>query len=469
MLKNDLGVIGMGVMGKNLAHNIANHGYKISVFNRSLNTTIKMLVKHPVKGIFPILSLKEFIFSLKRPRCILLMIQAGSSVDELIALIKPNLEVNDLIIDGGNSFFEDTMRRCHQLQQDNIFFIGAGISGGEEGALNGPAIMPGGTKEAYTRVSYIFKDIAAKYNQEPCVQYIGPNGSGHYVKMVHNGIEYSDMELIAESYFLLKVLLKMNNQEISDTFCIWNQGELSSYLIEITGHILSKKNSQGLYVLDYILDEASHKGTGMWTAQSALSLHIPLSVITESVFVRYLSTLRSQRFIASSILKGPDLSLINADDRKIFIEDIRKSLFLGKIISYAQGFNQMKEASQKYKWNLNFANIAKIFRAGCIIRAHFLNDIMTAYIDDNNLINLLLTPYFQDIINLYQKSLRRIIITAIKNGIAVPVFSSALSYYDSYRTINSSANLIQAQRDYFGSHTYERIDKIGSFHTDWTH
>ncbi|AEH39664.1 6-phosphogluconate dehydrogenase [Buchnera aphidicola (Cinara tujafilina)] len=469
MLKNDIGVIGMGVMGKNLAHNIANHGYQVSVFNRSNNSTINTLVQNPITGLFPFFSLKEFIFSLKKPRCILFMIKAGSPVDELILLIKPYLEHDDLIIDGGNSFFKDTILRCKMLKKSRILFLGAGISGGEEGALNGPAIMPGGTEEAYKRVSCIFKDISAKYKGESCVEYIGPNGSGHYVKMVHNGIEYSDMELIAESYFLLKKLLGVNNQEMSDIFCIWNTGELSSYLIEITGHILSKKNSQGIYELDRILDEASQKGTGMWTAQSALELHTPLSVITESVFIRYLSALRAQRFIASTVLKGPDCVLIDSNNKKEFIEDIRKALFLGKIISYAQGFNQMKEASQKYLWNLNFSNIAKIFRAGCIIRANFLNDIMTSFSKNNDVINLLLTPYFQDVINLYQQSLRRVIITATKNGIAVPVFSSALSYYDSYRTVNSSANLIQAQRDYFGSHTYKRIDEKGSFHTDWIH
>ena len=467
MLKNDLGVIGMGVMGKNLAHNISNHGYKVSVFNRSMSSTTKMLVQNPIPGIFPILSLKEFIFSLKKPRCILLMIKAGLPVDDLISLILPYLENEDLIIDGGNSFFKDTISRSRLLKEKNILFLGAGISGGEEGALNGPAIMPGGSEKAYQRIADVFKNISAKYNGEACVQYIGSDGAGHYVKMVHNGIEYSDMELIAESYFLLKVLLGMNNQEMSDTFCTWNTGELSSYLIEITSHILRKKDSKGRYELDVILDEASHKGTGMWTAQSALELHIPLSVITESVFVRYLSALRSQRFIAATILKGPKCKVINFSDRKEFIEDIRKALFLGKIISYAQGFNQMKEASQKYLWNLNFSNIAKIFRAGCIIRANFLNDIMSSFSENNDLINLLITPIFQDVINEYQNSLRRIVMIAMKNGIAVPVFSAALSYYDSYRTINSSTNLIQAQRDYFGSHTYKRIDKIGSFHLDW--
>ncbi|WP_075431721.1 NADP-dependent phosphogluconate dehydrogenase [Buchnera aphidicola] len=469
MLKNDLGVIGMGVMGKNLAHNIANHGYKVSVFNRSISSTTKILVQNPISGIFPIFSLKEFICSLKKPRCVILMIKAGAPVDDLISLLLPYLEDDDLIIDGGNSFFKDTISRCNLLKEKKILFLGTGISGGEEGALNGPAIMPGGTKKAYKRISDVFKNISAKYNNEACVQYIGPNGAGHYVKMVHNGIEYSDMELIAESYFLLKILLGMNNKEMSDTFCIWNTGELSSYLIEITSQILRKKNSQGKYELDFILDEASHKGTGMWTAQSALELHIPLSVITESVFVRYLSSLRSQRFIAATILKGPKCKIIDSKNRKDFIEDIRKALFLGKIISYAQGFNQMKEASQKYLWNLNFSNIAKIFRAGCIIRANFLNDIMSSFSENNELINLLITPLFQDVINEYQNSLRRIVTVAMKNGIAVPVFSAALSYYDSYRAINSSANLIQAQRDYFGSHTYKRVDKIGSFHLDWAH
>lgn len=467
MLNNDIGIIGMGVMGKNLAKNIANHGYKISVFNRSKNKMMDNLIHNPIMGMFPFFSLQDFINSLKKPKCILLMIKAGSSIDKLLSLIQPYLEKDDLIIDGGNSFFKDTMVRFNTLEKKNINFIGAGISGGEEGALNGPAIMPGGTKKAYLQISNIFKDISAKYNDEPCVQHIGPNGSGHYVKMVHNGIEYSDMELIAEIYFLLKNLIKIDNREISDIFYNWNTGELCSYLIEITSKILLQKDTDGSFIVDNILDEASHKGTGMWTAQNALELHVPLSLITESVFVRYISALKSQRMIASTILQGPKFSLFDSKDKTNFIKDLQKALFLGKIISYAQGFYQMQRASYKYNWDLKFANIAKIFRSGCIIRANFLNDIISAYNTDNLLINLLLSPNFQDIINMYQKSLRRVVIIAINNGISVPVLSSALSYYDSYRSETSAANLIQAQRDYFGSHTYKRIDKVGFFHTDW--
>ncbi|VFP87953.1 6-phosphogluconate dehydrogenase, decarboxylating [Buchnera aphidicola (Cinara piceae)] len=467
MLNNNIGVIGMGVMGKNLAFNIARNGYSVSVFNRSYNKTMKFLLKNPLDRIFPFLSIEKFINSLNKPRCILLMIQSGSPIDEMINILLPYLNSGDLIIDGGNSFYKDTMKRFDFLQKKSIQFLGVGISGGEDGALYGPSIMPGGNIESYKLISPIFKKISAKYNQEPCVKYIGPNGSGHYVKMVHNGIEYSDMQLIAETYSLLKYLVGMNNIDVSNIFKKWNKGELCSYLIEITGNILCKKDINGNFIIDSILDVASGKGTGTWTANSALKFHMPCSVVTESVFSRYLSAFKANRMIASTILSGPDLSLSSDFDKEKFIEDIRKALYLGKIISYAQGFSLMKKASEHYLWNLKFSNIAKIFRSGCIIRANFLNDIVTAYSENNNLIDLLFTPIFQDIINLYHFSLRHIVITAINHGISVPVFSSILSYYDAYRTVNSTANLIQAQRDYFGSHTYQRIDQSGSFHTNW--
>ncbi|VFP77648.1 NADP-dependent phosphogluconate dehydrogenase [Buchnera aphidicola] len=468
MSNHDIGVIGMGVMGKNLAYNIANTGYTVSVFNRSNNMIMQSLLEKPIKKVFPYLSIKEFVNSIRKPRCILLMIQSGSPVDEIIQILLSYIQINDIIIDGGNSFYVDTIRRFNFLKQKSIQFLGVGISGGEEGALYGPSIMPGGNREAYDLVAPIFENISAKYNKEACVQYIGPDGSGHYVKMVHNGIEYSDMQLIAETYSLLKNLIGMNNVDISNIFKKWNKGELCSYLIEITGKILCKKDVDGNFILDSILDSASSKGTGTWTAKSALELYAPCSVIAESVFSRYLSIMKVNRMIASTILFGPKISLDKSFNIELFISDLEKALYLGKIISYAQGFFLIKTASQHYHWNLQFYNIAKIFRAGCIIRADLLNNIVTSYNENNDLIDLLFSPIFQEISNAYNVSLRNIISIAVQNGISIPVFSSALSYYDGYRTVNSSANLIQAQRDYFGSHTYQRIDQSGTFHTDWS-
>ncbi|ABJ90549.1 decarboxylating NADP(+)-dependent phosphogluconate dehydrogenase [Buchnera aphidicola] len=467
MKNKDIGIIGMGVMGKNLAVNIANHGYKVSVFNRSYNFTFKKLVNEPIKNIFPYRSVKDFISSLCIPRCILLMIQSGTPIDDMIKKILPYLNKNDVIIDGGNSFYIDSIRRYNVLKEKSIHFLGVGISGGEEGALKGPSIMPGGNKEAYKIVSPIFKKIAAKYKDTACVKYIGSDGSGHYVKMVHNGIEYSDMQLISESYTLLKYLIGMDNLEISDTFKKWNSGELSSYLIEITSNIFCKKDDKNHFIIDNILDVASNKGTGKWTAQNSLELQIPCSILTESVFCRYLSSLKANRMIASTILSGPKLFIVKDSKKEEIIEDIRRALYLGKIISYAQGFSLMKKASEYYNWKLKFFDIAKIFRSGCIIRAKLLNEIVFSYSENNDLVDLLFTSNFKKIINLYTSSLRNIVILSIKNGISIPIFTNVLSYYDAYRTVNSSANLIQAQRDYFGSHTYERIDQIGSFHTNW--
>lgn len=467
-MRNNLGIIGIGVMGKNLSYNISNHGYKVSIFNKSKKKLDQVIKSNTNNRIFPFFSIEKFVLSLRIPRCIILMVPSGSTVDEVIDILIPYLSSRDLIVDGGNSHYIDTIKREKYLINKGIYFIGAGISGGESGALKGPSIMPGGSEIAYKYIVEIFEKISAKYNYEPCVTYIGPNGSGHYVKMVHNGIEYSDMQLISEVYFLIKNLLVIENQELSDIFLKWNDGELNSYLIEITGNILKKKDRFGKYILDLILDEASYKGTGQWTAQSALELKIPLSLITESVFVRYLSSLRSQRILASTILKGPKKNFLNNLEKEKFLKEIRKALFLSKLISYSQGFYQLKVASEKYKWNLKYVNIAKIFRSGCIIRASFLNEIVNMYSDDNNLINLLFTPFFKDIANKYQNSLRYIVSLSIKNGISVPVLSSSLSYYDYYRSRNSSANLIQAQRDYFGSHTYQRIDKEGFYHTNWS-
>ncbi|QCI16942.1 NADP-dependent phosphogluconate dehydrogenase [Buchnera aphidicola (Aphis helianthi)] len=467
MLKQQIGVVGMAVMGRNLALNIESKNYRVSIFNRTRLTTEEVIRKNKKRNIFPYFSIKDFVNSLTKPRCILLMVKSGSPTDNTIASILPYLEKGDILIDGGNTFYKDTIRRNNDLLEKGIYFIGMGVSGGEFGALYGPSIMPGGSKKAYKLISAILKDISAKFQGESCVTYIGPDGSGHYVKMIHNGIEYGDMQLISESYLILKNLLNLSNEELSNTFSEWNKGELNSYLIEITKNIFIKKDEKNRYLLDFILDEAEDKGTGKWISKNALELREPLTLITESVFSRYLSSLKKQRIIASKILKGPTLKHISHENKKKFIEEVRKALYLGKIISYAQGFAQLKKASEKYSWNLKYGKIAKIFREGCIIRASFLEKITDAFNIDNNITNLLLTPYFSKISNEYEKSLRNVVVYGIKYGIPIPAFASAISYYDSYRNSSSSANLIQAQRDYFGAHTYKRTDKIGYFHTDW--
>ncbi|QCI27089.1 decarboxylating NADP(+)-dependent phosphogluconate dehydrogenase [Buchnera aphidicola] len=464
-MNNDIGVIGMAVMGRNLALNIANHGYNVSIFNRTVKKTKDVVYNNPKKTIFPFFFIKDFLNSLKKPRCIFLMVQSGSSVDNVISSLIPYLNSGDIIIDGGNSFYKDTIRRYHELLKDNINFIGAGISGGEYGALTGPSIMPGGKKVVYNIIKPILKSISSKFDNEDCVSYIGPDGSGHYVKMVHNGIEYADMQLISETYSILKNILNLNNEEISNIFSFWNKGELKSYLIEITKNILLKKDGKH-DLIDCILDSAVNKGTGKWTCKNALDLEESLTIITNSVFSRYLSSLKSQRTLASKILSGPKINSIihNQED---FIEKLRQALYLGKIISYSQGFSQLGSASKKYFWNLKCGNIAKIFRSGCIIQAACLNKIVDIYKYDDIIINLLFSPYFQDISNKYHSSLREIVSYVIKQGISIPAFSSAITYYDGYRTKESSANLIQAQRDYFGAHTYKRYDKEGIYHTNW--
>ncbi|CUR53415.1 6-phosphogluconate dehydrogenase,decarboxylating [Serratia symbiotica] len=466
MSKRQIGVIGMAVMGRNLALNLESNGYFVSIFNRSYYKVNKIVSEHSEKKIFPYKNIKDFILSLKKPRCILLMIKSGKAIDNIIFSLIPYLDKGDILIDGGNTYYKDTIRRNKELFDKGFYFIGAGISGGEEGALNGPSIMPGGQKEAYELISPIFKKISAVVDGNPCVTYIGNDGSGHYVKMVHNGIEYGDMQLIAETYFLLKQILNFNNEQLSEIFSIWNQGELNSYLIEITVNIFSKKDSKNNYLIDLILDKADNKETGKWTSQSALDLGESLSLITESVFARYLSSLKDQRIEASKVLNGPKKKLF-VGNKIEFIEKLRCALYLGKIISYAQGFSQLRIASKKNKWNLNYSEIARIFRSGCIIRSYFLEKIQDAYTKNIDIVNLLLTPYFKRISNEYQQSLRDIVSYAVKYGIPIPAFSSAISYYDSYRSEILPANLIQAQRDYFGSHTYHRIDKKGIFHTKW--
>ncbi|WP_085247235.1 NADP-dependent phosphogluconate dehydrogenase [Gilliamella mensalis] len=466
MSKQQIGVIGMAVMGRNLALNIESRGFSVAIYNRSKDKTEQVMAEHSDKQLVPYFTIEDFVNSLEKPRRILIMVQAGKGTDAVIDELRPLLDKGDIIIDGGNAYFEDTIRRNKTLSAEGFNFIGAGVSGGEEGALKGPSIMPGGQKEAYELVAPILEQIAAKANGEPCVAYIGPNGAGHYVKMAHNGIEYGDMQLIAESYWVLKHAAGLTNDEIAEVFTDWNKGELDSYLIEITADIFKHKDEEGHYLVDVILDAAGNKGTGKWTSQSALDLGEPLSLITESVFARYLSAIKEQRVVAAKILKGPQKQSYNGDKKEL-IEKIRKALYMGKIISYAQGFAQLKAASHKYQWNLNYGEIAKIFRAGCIIRAQFLQKITDAYVHNNEIDNLLLAPYFSQTVEAYQQSLRDVVSLAVQQGIAVPTLSAAIAYYDSYRSAVLPANLIQAQRDYFGAHTYERIDKEGVFHTDW--
>ncbi|WP_075982224.1 NADP-dependent phosphogluconate dehydrogenase [Bacillus massilinigeriensis] len=467
MSNQQIGVIGLAVMGKNLAMNIESRGYTVSVYNRSREKTDEMLKETEGKNIYGTYSIEEFVQSLEKPRKIMLMVKAGGPTDATIEQLKPYLEKGDILIDGGNTFFKDTQRRNQELSEMGIHFIGTGVSGGEEGALKGPSIMPGGQKEAYDLVAPIFKDISAKVNGEPCTTYIGPDGAGHYVKMVHNGIEYGDMQLISESYYLLKQVLGLSAEEFHQVFSGWNKGELDSYLIEITADIFTKKDEEtGKPLVDIILDTAGQKGTGKWTSQSALDLGVPLPIITESVFARFISAMKNERVEASKILNGPDKQEFTGD-REVFIESVRKALYMSKICSYAQGFAQMRVASEEYGWDLRYGEIAMIFRGGCIIRAQFLQKIKDAYDHNPGLKNLLLDPYFKEIIESYQYALREIISIAVQKGIPVPCFSAALSYYDSYRTETLPANLLQAQRDYFGAHTYQRVDKEGVFHTNW--
>ncbi|MCS3607572.1 NADP-dependent phosphogluconate dehydrogenase [Erwinia rhapontici] len=466
MSKQQIGVVGMAVMGRNLALNIESRGYTVSIFNRSREKTDEVVAENPGKKLVPHYSIEEFVDSLEKPRRILLMVQAGEATDKTIASLTPHLDKGDILIDGGNTFYKDTIRRNRELSEQGFNFIGTGVSGGEEGALKGPSIMPGGQKEAYELVAPILTEIAAVAEGEACVAYMGPDGAGHYVKMVHNGIEYGDMQLIAEAYSLLKGALNLSNDDLAKTFSEWNEGELSSYLIDITKDIFTKKDEEGNYLVDVILDEAANKGTGKWTSQSSLDLGEPLSLITESVFARYLSSLKTQRVAASKVLSGPKVQTVSGDQAE-FVEKVRRALYLGKIVSYAQGFSQLKAASTENNWNLHYGEIAKIFRAGCIIRAQFLQKITDAYAVDADIANLLLAPYFKNIADEYQQALRDVVAWAVQNGIPTPTFSAAIAYYDSYRSAVLPANLIQAQRDYFGAHTYKRTDKDGVFHTEW--
>lgn len=467
MAKQQIGVIGLAVMGKNLALNIESKGFTVSVYNRSPQKTEDLMKEAEGKNLTGTFSIEEFVESLETPRKILIMVQAGQATDGTIEQLLPHLDQGDIIIDGGNAYFPDTVRRSKDLEAKGFRFIGTGVSGGEEGALKGPSIMPGGQKSAYELVEPILTAISAKVNGDPCCTYIGPDGAGHYVKMVHNGIEYGDMQLICEAYQLLKDVLGMDAKELHETFSEWNKGELDSYLIEITADIFSKYDEEtGKPMVDLILDTAGQKGTGKWTSQSSLDLGVPLSMITESVFSRFLSAMKEERVEASKILNGPKSEGFSGDKAE-FIENVRKALFASKIVSYAQGFAQLRVASDEYNWDLNYGELAKIWRGGCIIRSRFLQNITDAYNTNPQLKNLLLDPFFTKIIENYQDAWRKVVASAVASGIPVPGFSSALAYYDSYRTANLPANLLQAQRDYFGAHTFKRVDKEGVFHFNW--
>jgi 6-phosphogluconate dehydrogenase len=468
MGKAAIGVIGLAVMGRNLALNIESRGHAVAVYNRSRTRTDEMLAEFRGRNLVPAYSLREFVDSLEKPRRILLMVKAGEPTDATIAEVKPLLEPGDVLIDGGNTHFTDTVRRNEELAKSGLHFIGTGVSGGEEGALKGPSIMPGGPRDAYDLVAPILTEIAAKApDGEPCVAYMGPGGAGHFVKMVHNGIEYGDMQLIAESYAVLKQVAGLSNAELGQVYAEWNEGELDSYLIDITAKIFRKRDEEsGRDLVDMILDRAAQKGTGKWTSQNALDLGVPLPLITESVFARVLSSLKTQRVAASKVLAGPQPKAFTGD-RAAFIEAVRRALYLSKVISYAQGFAQLRAASEEYDWDLQFGTIAKIFRAGCIIRARFLQKITDAYGKEPGLANLLLDPYFRDISENYQSALREVVTAAIAAGVPVPAFASAIAYFDGYRSERLPANLIQAQRDFFGAHTFERIDREGSFHATW--
>ena len=466
----DIGLIGLAVMGQNLVLNMNDHGYRVAVFNRTVSK-VDEFIHNEAAGtrVAGTHSIAEFVQSLKRPRRAMLMVKAGSTVDDMIAALLPHLEKGDILIDGGNSHYPDTNRRTKELAEKGILFIGTGVSGGEEGARHGPSIMPGGNPAAWPHVKEIFQSIAAKVEDgSPCCDWVGEEGAGHYVKMVHNGIEYGDMQLICEAYHLLHEGLGLSADELHEVFADWNRGELDSYLIEITAEIFKKKDDDGTPLIDKILDTAGQKGTGKWTGISALELGTPVTLIGEAVFARCLSALKDERVKAATVLTGPK-PVVSAD-RAAFIEDVRRALYCSKMISYAQGYMLLREAAKDQKWNLNFGGIALMWRGGCIIRSRFLGKIKEAYDNNPQLNNLLLDDFFSKLLNDYQASWRRAIVHAIEAGVPTPAFSTALSFFDGYRTGRLPANLLQAQRDFFGAHTYERVDKPRGafFHTNWT-
>jgi 6-phosphogluconate dehydrogenase len=466
----DIGLIGLAVMGENLALNIESRGYRVAVFNRTTSVVDAFIAgRAKGKGFVGCQNVEDLVKALAKPRKVLLMVKAGPAVDALIEQLLPLLSPGDVLIDGGNTHYADTERRTKYVESKGLLFVGTGVSGGEEGALKGPSMMPGGSPAAWPLVKPIFQAIAAKVGPQhdiPCCEWVGPRGAGHYVKMVHNGIEYGDMQLICEAYFMLKQALGLSNRELYDVFAEWNRGELDSYLIEITRDILSVKDPDGDGdLVDAILDKAGAKGTGKWMSQLALDLGVPSTLVTEAVYARSLSALKDARLRASKVLKGPAVKY--QGDKKAFIEAVRHALYASKISSYAQGFVQLQAAAAEHDWPLDYGSVALLWRGGCIIRARFLERIKEAFEADANLENLLLAPYFCQAIGEAQSAWRHVVTTAFELGIAVPAFSTALTYYDGYRTARLPANLLQAQRDYFGAHTYERLDKPGVFHTDW--
>jgi 6-phosphogluconate dehydrogenase len=471
MDKSNIGLIGLAVMGENLVLNMENHGFSVAVFNRT-TSKVENFINGRAKGknIKGCFSIEELVDNLESPRKVMLLVKAGRPVDEFIDLLIPHLEKGDIIIDGGNSHFPDTIRRTEYVESKGLLYIGTGVSGGEEGALLGPSIMPGGSPDAWSAVKPIFQAIAAKVSDgSPCCEWVGNNGAGHFVKMVHNGIEYGDMQMISEAYLIMKNLLGMTPAEMQPVFAEWNKGELDSYLIEITRDILGKKDDDtGKAMVDVILDTAGQKGTGKWTSQAALDLGCPAPTVSEAVFARAMSAIKEERVEASKKLKGPEAK--SSVDKKEFIEMVRKALYASKICSYAQGYQLMKLAAEEHKWDLKYGEIALMWRGGCIIRAQFLGKIKGAFDKNPKLQNLLLDDYFKSVIEKNQNAWRKVVATAIENGIPVPAFSSALAYYDGYRSERLPANLLQAQRDYFGAHTYERLDKPRGefFHTNWT-
>ena len=467
---SDIGLIGLAVMGENLALNIESKGFPISVFNRTA-AKVDAFMNGRAKGkkFFGATKLTDFVGSLKRPRKIIMLVKAGGAVDELIEQLTPLLEPGDIMIDGGNSHYPDTIRRTKYVESKGLLFVGSGVSGGEEGALKGPSMMPGGSAAAWPHIQPIFQAICAKTPAgEPCCEWIGENGAGHFVKMVHNGIEYGDMQLICEVYDLLKRGAGLSNEEMHGVFTEWNKGELDSYLIEITRDILAVKDESGCEVIDLILDAAGQKGTGKWTVVSALDDGMPLTLISEAVFARCLSAAKAERVAASKQIKPAGGTF--SGDRKSFVNDLRQALFASKIVSYAQGYQLMRAAAKTNGWSLNNGGIALVWRGGCIIRSAFLGDIKAAFDRNPNLVNLLVDPFFKEALETRQSAWRRVIVQAVQLGIPVPCLSSALAYFDGYRTERLPANLLQAQRDYFGAHTYERTDKPRGefFHTNWT-
>lgn len=468
--KADIGLIGLAVMGENLVLNMESRGFTVAVFNRTVEKVTRF-VEGRAKGkkIVGTRSIEELVASLKTPRKIMLMVKAGKPVDEFIELLIPHLEKGDIVIDGGNSHYPDTIRRTKYLESKGFQYIGTGVSGGEEGALRGPSIMPGGSPNAWPHVKPVFQSIAAKVEDgTPCCDWVGSDGAGHFVKMVHNGIEYGDMQLITEAYQIMKELLGMSAEEMHEVFKKWNTGDLNSYLIEITRDILAYKDTDGKPLVDKILDTAGQKGTGKWTSETSLDLGIPLTLISEAVYGRCLSAIKEERVEAAKVLRGPAVSF--KGDKQAFLNDLEKALYASKIVSYAQGFTLLRAAAAEYKWNLNYGGIALLWRGGCIIRSIFLGKIKEAFDKNPNLSNLLLDPFFKGKIEQSQDGWRRVISTAVMNGIWVPAFSTALNYFDGYRNSRLPANLLQAQRDYFGAHQYERVDKPRGefFHTNWT-